>query len=79
VGVGRSGEGVLQQWCRFNASISTREVRRRNKALPKDEAEAASSSYSMEKKRDTAQQCGDIRRRRGGTEEGKERIRHQLG
>jgi hypothetical protein len=45
VGVGLSGEGGLRWWCGFNASILAREGRRQNKALPKDEAEAVSSSW----------------------------------
>jgi hypothetical protein len=43
VGVGRSEEGSLRRWCGFNASVSAREGRRRDKALPEDEVEAASS------------------------------------
>jgi hypothetical protein len=45
VGVGRSGEDSLRQWWWFNASVSTREGRRQNKALPEDEVEVASSSW----------------------------------
>jgi hypothetical protein len=44
VGVGLSGEGGQRRWYRFNASVLAREGRRRNEALPKDEAEAMSSS-----------------------------------
>jgi hypothetical protein len=44
VRVGRSGEGSLRRWCRFNTSVLAREMRQQDKALPKDEAEAASSS-----------------------------------
>jgi hypothetical protein len=49
VGIGRSGEGSLWQWCEFNASVSTREGRRWDKALPEDEAVAESSSWLNEK------------------------------
>jgi hypothetical protein len=44
VKVGRSRDGSLQWWCGFNASVSTREGRRRDKVLPKDEAVVVSSS-----------------------------------
>jgi hypothetical protein len=44
VGVRRSKEGSLRWWCKFNALISARKERRRDKALPEDEAEATSSS-----------------------------------
>jgi hypothetical protein len=44
VGVGWSGEGSLQWWYEFNASVSTREGRKRDKTLSEDEAEAASLS-----------------------------------
>jgi hypothetical protein len=40
-----SREGGWQQWCGFNASISAREGRRRDEALPEDEAGAVSSSW----------------------------------
>jgi hypothetical protein len=40
-----SEEGGQQQWCRFNASISVREGRRHDEALPEDEAEATNSSW----------------------------------
>jgi hypothetical protein len=45
IGVGRSGEGDRWWRCGFNASVLAREGRRRDEALPKDEAEAASSSW----------------------------------
>jgi hypothetical protein len=45
MGVGRSEAGGRWWWCRFNASISAQEGRRRNEALSEDEAEAASSSW----------------------------------
>jgi hypothetical protein len=44
VGVQRSGEGSMQHWCRFNASVSAREGRQWDKAFSEDEAKAASSS-----------------------------------
>jgi hypothetical protein len=44
VGVERSREGSLREWCEFDALVSAREGRRRNKVLPEDEAEIASSS-----------------------------------
>jgi hypothetical protein len=44
VGVGRCGEGSLQQWCGFNTSVLAREGRLQDKALSKDEAETVSSS-----------------------------------
>jgi hypothetical protein len=50
VGVGRSREGGRWQWCGFNASVSTQEGRRRDEALPEDEAEAVSLSWLHEKK-----------------------------
>jgi hypothetical protein len=49
VGVGQSGEGGLLWWCGFNASILARDGRCRDEALPKDEAEAAISSWFNEK------------------------------
>jgi hypothetical protein len=49
VGVGWSRVGGLLWWCRFNASILTREERLHDEALPEDEAEAASSSWFNEK------------------------------
>jgi hypothetical protein len=49
VRVGQSGEDSLQWWCKFNISVSAREGRRWDKALSKDEAEAASSSWLNEK------------------------------
>jgi hypothetical protein len=45
MGVGRSEEGSMRQWCGFNASVSAREERRLDKASPKDEADATSSSW----------------------------------
>jgi hypothetical protein len=45
VRVGRSGEGSLQRWCRFNTLVSAREGRRPNKAFPEDEVEAVNSSW----------------------------------
>jgi hypothetical protein len=42
--VERSEEDSLRRWCGFNASVLTREERRRNKALPEDEAEGTSLS-----------------------------------
>jgi hypothetical protein len=45
VEVRRSEEGSLWRWCVFNVSVSTREGRRRDKALSEDETEAASSSW----------------------------------
>jgi hypothetical protein len=48
VGVERSEEGSLRRWCRFNASVSTREGRR-DKALPEDEVETARPSWLNEK------------------------------
>jgi hypothetical protein len=38
-------EGGLLWWCGFNASVSVREGKRRDEALPKDEAEAVSLSW----------------------------------
>jgi hypothetical protein len=45
VGVERSEEGSLQRWCGFNASVLTREGRRRDKSLLEDEAEVESLSW----------------------------------
>jgi hypothetical protein len=45
VGVGRSEEGGLLWWCRFNVLVSARVGRRRDEALSEDKAEAASSSW----------------------------------
>jgi hypothetical protein len=42
--VRRSEKGGLWWCCGFNASVSTREGRRQDEALPKDEVEAVSSS-----------------------------------
>jgi hypothetical protein len=39
-----------RRWCRFNASISAREGRQREEALPKYEADEASSSWLYGKK-----------------------------
>jgi hypothetical protein len=39
-----SREGSLWGWCEFNASISAREGRQRDRVLLEDEAEAVSSS-----------------------------------
>jgi hypothetical protein len=44
VGVGRSGEGGRRWWCKFNVLVFAQEGRRRDEALPENEAEAASSS-----------------------------------
>jgi hypothetical protein len=44
VGVGWSGESGGQWWCEFNALFLTREMRRQDEALLKDETEATSSS-----------------------------------
>jgi hypothetical protein len=49
VGVGLSREDGRRRWCEFNASVLTREGRRRDEALLKDEAETASSSWLHEK------------------------------
>jgi hypothetical protein len=38
-------EGSLRWWYGFNALVSARDGRRRNKVLPKDEAEATSTSW----------------------------------
>jgi hypothetical protein len=43
--VGRSEEGSVWRWCGFNASVLARDGRRRDKALPEDEAEAGSLSW----------------------------------
>jgi hypothetical protein len=45
VRVGWSREDSQLQWCRFNASILARDGRRRDKTLPKNKVEAASSSW----------------------------------
>jgi hypothetical protein len=39
----RSEEDSLRRWCGFNVSVSARERRRGDKALPEDEAEIVSS------------------------------------
>jgi hypothetical protein len=45
VGVRRSWEGSLRQWCKFNVLISARDGRRQDKAFLEDEAEVATSSW----------------------------------
>jgi hypothetical protein len=50
MGVRRFGEGSLQRWCGFNASVSARDRMQWDKALPEDEAEAAILSWLNEKK-----------------------------
>jgi hypothetical protein len=40
VGVRRSEDGGWRWWCRFNAFVSAQEGRRRDEALPNDEADA---------------------------------------
>jgi hypothetical protein len=50
VRVRRSREGSLRWWCGFHASVSAREGRRWDKELPKDEANATSSSWLNGKK-----------------------------
>jgi hypothetical protein len=56
VGVGRFEEGGRRRWYGFNASVSAREGRQWNEALPNDKAEAASSSwlYGKEARYDVA-------------------------
>jgi hypothetical protein len=49
MGVERSEEDRLRWWCRFNASVSVREGRRQDKALPEEKAEIASLSWLNEK------------------------------
>jgi hypothetical protein len=39
------GEGSLQRWCEFNASVSAQEGRRHDKVLLKDEAEIVNSFW----------------------------------
>jgi hypothetical protein len=63
----RSGNSGRRWWCGFNASVLAREGRRRDEALTKNEAEAASSSWLNGRKRDMMQQHGDIGHRSGGT------------
>jgi hypothetical protein len=75
--VGQNGEDSLQRWCGFNVSVSTREGRQHDKVLPEDKTEAASSSYLMRRKHDTAWRLDNIGRSRGGTGEGKERRQHR--
>jgi hypothetical protein len=43
--VSLSRNGDQRQWYRFSISILTREGRRRDEALPEDEAEAVSLSW----------------------------------
>jgi hypothetical protein len=45
VGVKLSGEGGWWRWYRCNTSVLAREGRPWEEALPKDEADAASSSW----------------------------------
>jgi hypothetical protein len=45
VEVERFGEGGRRWWCILNGSISAREGRRPDEALPEDEVKLASSSY----------------------------------
>jgi hypothetical protein len=45
VGVDYSGEGGRLRRCRFNALVSAQEVRRRDEALVKNEAETVNSSW----------------------------------
>jgi hypothetical protein len=45
MGVRWSTRDDRRRWYRFNASVLTREGRRGNEALPKDEAEPLSSSW----------------------------------
>jgi hypothetical protein len=45
MGVGRSGESGLLWWCEFNNSVSTRDGRRRDESLLKDETETSRSSW----------------------------------
>jgi hypothetical protein len=49
VRVRRSGEGGRRRWCGFNTLVLVREARRWDEALSEDEAEAASSSWLLEK------------------------------
>jgi hypothetical protein len=53
VGVGLSREGGRRRWCRFNTLVLTRDGRRRDKALPKDEAEAEERWHWREKREET--------------------------
>jgi hypothetical protein len=50
VRVRRFREGIVQWWCEFNASVSAREGRQRDKVLQEDETDAATSSWLNEKK-----------------------------
>jgi hypothetical protein len=50
VGARRFREGSVQWWCGFNASVSAREGRQRDKVLQEDETDAATSSWLNEKK-----------------------------
>jgi hypothetical protein len=66
-----TGRIAVQRWCRFNASISARERRRRDKALLEDEVEAARACLGLVRRKcDTAQWRDNINRMRGGTGEG---------
>jgi hypothetical protein len=47
VGVRRSEEVSLWQWCDFNASVLAREGRRLDKVLSEDEADAASNDVDL--------------------------------
>jgi hypothetical protein len=59
------------QWYGFNASFLTREGRRRDEELLKDEAEQQYRLSQMGRKRDTVQRRDDIGRRRDDTGERK--------
>jgi hypothetical protein len=48
-GGSRTGLGGRWWCCGFNSSVSAREGRRLNKALPKDEPEAVNSSWLQRK------------------------------
>jgi hypothetical protein len=45
VAVERSEEGGRRRWCGFNTSVLAQEGSRRDEVLPKDEVDAASSSW----------------------------------
>jgi hypothetical protein len=70
VGVVRSREGGRRRWCRFNASVLTREWRWRDEALPEDEVEETSLSWLHGKEawHDTMvwQRWSEERRHQGG-------------
>jgi hypothetical protein len=73
-------EGNLRWWCGFNPLVSAQEVRRRDKALSEDKAEAASSSWLNRKEAwHKMQRRDDVSQRRDGTGKGKGRRRCQLG